>query len=203
MKCSPKLNYRIRRSGRTIRASRSSKSAGETRNCTANERSLAENLTPCYDEKTPGWPCDFEANGYRLPTEAEWEFACRAGTRGDYDFGPSSKLPQYAVVASNSGSQTSRVGSKRPNRWGLHDMYGNVSEWCHDVYAESYYAESPTNDPTGPRPESDDVKRVIRGGSWKSSPSMARVSFRQGQRTGDSDACFFTDFCGFRCVRRP
>lgn len=167
-----------------------------------NERSLAEGLTPCYDESLPGWPCDFTATGYRLPTEAEWEYACRAGTRGDYDFGDANKLPQFGVVAANSGQHTQPVGSKRPNGWGIHDMYGNVSEWCHDVYAEDFYAASPAVDPTGPESQSDDVRRVIRGGSWKSTPSMARASFRQGQRTGDTDACFYTDYCGFRCVRR-
>ncbi len=167
-----------------------------------NERSVAEGLTPCYDETKPGWPCDFSADGYRLPTEAEWEFACRAGSRDDFDFGNPSKLGQYAVVATNSNGQSSPVGRKRANRWGIHDMYGNVSEWCHDVYAADYYAASPNVDPTGPMADTDDVKRVIRGGSWKSTPSMARATFRQAQRTGDTDACFYTDFCGFRCVRR-
>ncbi len=167
-----------------------------------NERSFLEGLTPCYDESQPGWPCDFAADGYRLPTEAEWEYACRAGGRGDYDFGAAAKLGQYAVFAENSSQQTHPVGTKRPNGWGLHDMYGNVSEWCHDVYAEDYYAKSPDTDPRGPEPTAADVKRVIRGGSWKATASMCRAAFRQGERTGDTDACFSTDFCGFRCVRR-
>lgn len=167
-----------------------------------NERSLAEGFQPCYDESRPGMPCDFSANGYRLPTEAEWEYAARCGSRGDFDFSPDSDLPQYAVYDENSRQQTQPVGSRLPNLWGLFDMYGNVSEWCQDVYAEDWYARSPVDDPVGPDPDAVDARRVMRGGSWKSSARMCRVAFRQGQRTGDTDACFFTDYCGFRCVRR-
>lgn len=167
-----------------------------------NERSALEGLKPCYNEKTPDWDCDFSANGYRLPTEAEWEFACRAGTTGDYDFGTADKLRQHAWYAENSESATHLVGRKKPNRWGIHDLYGNVSEWCEDVYAPDYYAHSAAVDPTGPPSPGKDVLRVMRGGSWRSTAAMARASVRQGQRTGNSDACFFTDYCGFRCVRR-
>ena len=167
-----------------------------------NERSLMEDLEPCYDESRPGWPCDFSASGYRLPTEAEWEYACRASTSGNYDFGTASKLGQYAVFADSGNQRTHPVGTKKPNRWDIHDMYGNVSEWCQDVYDENYYEQSPVEDPQGPNAPSRDVKRVMRGGSWKATASMCRATFRQGQRTGDTDSCFFTDYCGFRCVRR-
>lgn len=167
-----------------------------------NERSLLEGLKPCYDEKTPDWDCDYTANGYRLPTEAEWEYACKAGTEGDYDFGQADKLRQFAWLAENANEQTHAVGQKKPNRWGIYDLYGNVSEWCEDVYSPNYYKESPASDPVGPVSPGKDVKRVMRGGSWKSSPDMCRASFRQGQKTGDTDACFYTDYCGFRCVRR-
>lgn len=167
-----------------------------------NERSLLEQRQPCYDEKTADWDCDYTANGYRLPTEAEWEYACRAGTSGPYDFGPEDKLRQFAWFADNATDQTHPVGEKKPNRWGIVDLYGNVSEWCEDVYSPTYYAESPALDPTGPPNTGQDVKRVLRGGSWKASADMCRASFRQGERTGDSDACFYTDYCGFRCVRR-
>jgi formylglycine-generating enzyme required for sulfatase activity len=167
-----------------------------------NERSLLEKLTPCYNEKTPDWDCDMKANGYRLPTEAEWEYACRAGTDGDYEFGAADKLRQYAWFGENGEKKTHPVGQKKPNRWGLYDLYGNVSEWCEDVYSPAYDPKSPATDPTGPPNTGADVRRVIRGGSWQSSAAQCRSSARQGEKTGDSDACFATDFCGFRCVRR-
>ena len=168
-----------------------------------NERSRLEGLTPCYDEEKVGRPCNFAVDGYRLPTEAEWEYACRAGKSGAYDFGEASQLAQHAVFAENGEQRTHVVGSKKPNGWGIHDMYGNVAEWCHDIYQSDYYAKSASRDPTGPAAESNDVKRVLRGGSWKATATMCRSTFRQGQRTGDTDACFYTDYCGFRCVRRP
>ena len=167
-----------------------------------NERSLLEKLKPCYNEKTADFDCDYTANGYRLPTEAEWEYACRAGTDGPYDFGPTDRLRQFAWFADNATEKTHAVGDKKPNRWGIFDLYGNVSEWCEDVYSPTYYKESPPLDPTGPPNPGKDVKRVMRGGSWKASADMCRATLRQGERTGDSDACFFTDYCGFRCVRR-
>ncbi len=167
-----------------------------------NERSLLEGLRPCYNEKTPDWDCDYSAQGYRLPTEAEWEYACRAGTGGDYDFGSPDKLRQFAWFSENAEQQTHPVGQKKANRWGIFDLYGNVSEWCEDVYSPTYYRETPALDPAGPPNPGRDVKRVIRGGSWRSSAGQCRAPARQGERTGDTDACFSTDFCGFRCVRR-
>lgn len=167
-----------------------------------NERSLLEGLKPCYNEKTFDWDCDATANGYRLPTEAEWEYACRAGKDEAYEVGQADKLRPYAWFAENADQKTHAVGQKRPNRWGLHDLCGNVSEWCEDVYDPAYYKTSPAVDPRGPANPGKDVKRVIRGGSWKSSANLCRASARQGEKTGDSDACFSTDYCGFRCVRR-
>jgi formylglycine-generating enzyme required for sulfatase activity len=167
-----------------------------------NERSLLEGLKPCYNEKSLDWDCDYSANGYRLPTEAEWEYACRAGTDGPYDFGPPDKLRQYGWFGANADQKTHPAGEKKPNRWGLCDLYGNVSEWCEDVYSPTFYKDSPRDDPHGPPNPGKDVKRVIRGGSWKSSPDQCRATFRQGEKTGDSDACFSTDYCGFRGVRR-
>ncbi|MGA2032466.1 MAG: formylglycine-generating enzyme family protein [Thermoguttaceae bacterium] len=167
-----------------------------------NERSLLEGLRPCYDEKSPDWPCDYSAGGYRLPTEAEWEYAARGGAEGPYEFGPVQNLRQYGWYAENSERKTHPVGQKKPTGWGLHDMYGNVSQWCEDVYSPSYYQSSPAADPRGPPSAGRGAKRVLRGGNWKSSAEACRATYRQGERTGDSDACFNTDYCGFRCVRR-
>ena len=167
-----------------------------------NERSLLEKLKPCYNEKTPDFDCDYSANGYRLPTEAEWEYACRAGAAGEYDFGQADKLRQFAWFADNAAEKTHPVGGKKPNGWGIHDLYGNVSEWCEDVYSPDSYQTGASVDPLGPPSPGKDVKRVMRGGSWKAGADMCRAALRQAERTGDSDACFFTDYCGFRCVRR-
>ncbi len=167
-----------------------------------NERSILEGLKPCYNEKTPEWECDYTASGYRLPTEAEWEYACRAGVEEAYDFGGADKLRQYSWFADNAEQRTHVVAQKRPNKWGLYDMYGNVSEWCEDVFSPTYYKNSPVDNPRGPASPGKDVQRVMRGGSWKSGAEACRATFRVGQRTGDTDACFYTDFCGFRCVRR-
>ncbi len=104
------------------------------------------------------------AGKFQLPTEAQWEYACRAGSKTRYCFGDGeSKLGDYAWYAANSGSKTHPVGEKNPNAWGLYDMHGNVWEWCQDWWKDGYYAKSPMDDPTGPTEGSG---RVFRGGSW-------------------------------------
>ncbi len=117
---------------------------------------------------------------YRLPTEAEWEYACRAGSTTVYSFGDSAaSLGDYAWYVSNSGRKTHPVGQKKPNSWGLYDMHGNVWEWCQDWHDSGYYAAaaSPINDPTGPIAGSN---RVIRGGSWGSHARYCRSANRNG-----------------------
>ena len=163
-----------------------------------NARSHLENLQPCYILET--WECNYEANGYRLPTEAEWEYACRAGTKTSYFFGDNpEKLKNYAWFKENSGRRPRPVGQKLPNPLGLYDMYGNVWEWCNDFYKVDYYQESPKENPKGP--DKEDTK-VLHGGSWNSSAKECRSSFRYNENPGYSDVCFGYDIYGFRCVKK-
>ncbi|MFL5244759.1 MAG: formylglycine-generating enzyme family protein [Gemmataceae bacterium] len=163
-----------------------------------NARSRDEGLQPCYNEQTG--ECSFDADGYRLPTEAEWEYACRAGSEADYCFGGDPrKLGEYAWYADNSAKKTHPVGKKKPNAWGLYDMHGNVAEWCNDVYDKGYYQTSPATNPRGP---ADGKENVLRGGAWKSSADAVRSSYRLGDNPGFSDACLARDAIGFRCVRK-
>ena len=163
-----------------------------------NMRSSLEGFTPCYDPQT--YQCDFAADGYRLPTEAEWEYACRAGTTAPWSFGAGeSQLAKHAWFKTNGEKTTHPVGQKDPNPWGLYDMHGNVAEWCNDFYAQSYQHPDGTLDPTGPALGEE---RVLRGGSWKSSPDSCRSSARYSEPPGFADVCFGYEAYGFRCVRR-
>ena len=131
----------------------------------------------------------------RLPTEAEWEYACRAGSRTAYCFGDGTgRLGEYAWYEDNAEDAGEdyphRVGQKKPNAWGLYDMHGNVWEWCADWYDKDYYKSSPTDDPTGPR---SGEYRVLRGGSWNYGPVDCRSADRVRCPPG------FTSYClGFR-----
>ena len=115
---------------------------------------------------------------YRLPTEAEWEYACRARSTTRYSFGDdAASLAEFAWYGGGSGSKTQPVGEKRPNAWNLYDMHGNVWEWCQDWYDHKYYARSPGADPPGAL---QGACRVRRGGGWGSDPQGARSAFRYG-----------------------
>jgi formylglycine-generating enzyme required for sulfatase activity len=163
-----------------------------------NARSTQEGLTPCYDLKT--WACDFSANGYRLPTEAEWEYACRAGATNSYFFSDRpEELKGYAWFEVNSESKPHPVLQKKPNAWGLYDMAGNVWEWCNDFYATKYYRSSPVDNPRGP---AEGEKRVLRGGAWSSSAENCTSFVRNCDEAGATDVCLTMDANGFRCVRQ-
>jgi formylglycine-generating enzyme required for sulfatase activity len=164
-----------------------------------NKKSLKEGLTPVYTitGRTPGtgYPItgatvtwNRNANGYRLPTEAEWEFACRAGTTTLYNTGNSISSRQ-ANFSTNSGSK--RVGSYPPNNWNLSDMHGNVAEWCWDMFGN--YNVADLTDPAG---ASSGSTRVQRGGSWNVSGQQLRSAYR-----GNSPPVSQENNLGFRIAR--
>lgn len=133
-------------------------------------------LSKCYTSTFEGIKCDWEANGYRLPSEAEWQFACKAETAG-YRYGDINKIAWYKE---NSGGELCKVGKKEPNTWGLYDMIGNVWEWCWDVYDEKEY---------GPY-------RTFRGGSWAEDERGCGSTCRRR-----SHPSFCIEDLGFRLAR--
>ena len=158
-----------------------------------NKKSIKEGLTPVYtinrnqNELTVTW--DRKANGYRLPTEAEWEYACRAGTTTTFSSG--SSVNNAGWHSENANNRSHSVGEKQPNPWGLYDMHGNVFEWCWDL-AGDYTAEE-KNDPIN---SSDYDYRIYRGGSWFTGPVGLRTIMRYFRNPNTS-----THYIGFRVAR--
>ena len=159
----------------------------------------------CYTENGD-WECDFSKNGFRLPTEAEWEFACRAGTDTYFYTGNElssdgetsadlDKAGWYRYNRYNMVKESHTVGAKEPNEFGLYDMHGNLWEWCNDWYGDSYYYNSPSTDPTGPTSGSG---RVFRGGSWLNSAMFCRSAARY-----EFEPRTWFYHLGIRVVRRP
>lgn len=144
-----------------------------------NQLSVGTGLTPCYILADEAEALRFEptADGYRLPTEAEWEYACKAGTPGSR-YG---ELDAIAWYKENAGRQTQPVGRKQPNAWGLYDMLGNVWEWCSDIYDASVYGSY----------------RIMRGGGWSDEPRGCLATNRRRSHPTK----FAIDDLGFRLAR--
>jgi formylglycine-generating enzyme required for sulfatase activity len=169
-----------------------------------NKMSEMAGLERCYNERT--WACDYEANGFRLPTEAEWEYACRAGTQTKYNTGNDlsgdgrtsidlDSAGWYWINWGDANRTTHAAGEKIPNAWGLYDMHGNVWEWCNDWYDKDYFGSSPPSDPTGPTSGS---YRVIRGGGMDNVARDCRSATRD-RRDPSKEYMYL----GIRVVRRP
>lgn len=158
------------------------------------------------------WLSAMTGNFYRLPTEAEWEYACRAGTTTAYSFGDDlAQLDDYAWYQDNSQGAYHKVGQKKPNPWGLYDMHGNVSEWTLDQYVPTAYGKRKKNSSNPFQRPTKTYPRVVRGGSWLDSPSRLRSATRRPSNKKwkkrdpqiPKSLWWHTDapFVGFRVVR--
>ena len=160
-----------------------------------NALSLLDDLQPCYRRKGDAVEWDRGADGYRLPTEAEWEYAARAGSDTAWHFGDDeSQLGDFAWFGGNSEGGAQPVGRLKPNGWELHDVHGNVWEWCFD--SPRPYSKEAQNDPIGEGGSAEG--RVVRGGSWLDVPEDLRSAYRVGGRPSNRVGDF-----GFRCASPP
>lgn len=160
-----------------------------------NALSAKEGLDPVYTIKGKTAEADFGRNGYRLPTEAEWEYAARSAGQDRLDYAGSNKASDVSWYDEDSGNKVQPVALKQPNQLGLFDMSGNVWEWCWDVFVK-YGTKAQTN-PTGPAPSKNSSGRIIRGGSVNFNDSSSRVGFRMAREPETRQADI-----GFRVVRR-
>ena len=159
-----------------------------------NWLSATEKLQPVYSKNGPNYVCNFYANGYRLPTEAEWEFAARGGKLAKAtNYSGSDNANEIAWHKTNSNKSPHTIGTKSPNKLGVYDMSGNVWEWCWDWYSENYYTNDKINNPRGPEMGE---KRAVRGGSWDSELNCLRTANRVSTYPGKTH-----EFYGFRISR--
>jgi formylglycine-generating enzyme len=159
-----------------------------------NWLSKKEKLQPVYSKQGPNYVCNFKANGYRLPTEAEWEFAAKGGIKSKgYKFSGGNNANEVAWHKAISKNSPHTVGTKLPNELGIYDMSGNVWEWCWDWYNKDYYKIEKGDNPKGPEMGE---RRTVRGGSWDSQVNYLRPANRISTPPNKTH-----EFYGFRVAR--